>query len=577
MATTKIITEVTDLNAASSTNGLKMPTGGAYSGTPTDGMVRNDTTGSSQGSASTMQHYNGTEWKNYENLASTFTTDYLVVAGGGGSGAGGNTYANTGGGGGGGLLYGTNYELTSGTQYTITVGAGGAGGVSGYTDDGKKGVNSVFNSFTAIGGGGSSAFAGSRTYVDGGSGAGGAGYTNVVNGTLAGSGTSGQGNSGGNGDGSNPIATRSASGGGGGAQQSGTSGLNGNAGNGGNGTQISITGTSLYYAGGGGGSGETTAGTAGLGGGGAGRGGTTSLDGTNGTPNTGGGAGGAGGGTTAATRGGQGGSGIVILRYPTADVSSYAVTGTLDTVADTAYPVTNLAYYKLEGGSGTTVTDSSGNVYNGTATSVTYAAGRFGQAAVFNGNNSKIDVGNQTWFDSDFTLSMWFYPSDPSGTTVQMLATKRLNDDGTSPLTMFLNETSRSTNPQKIAFSIGGGPGTNYNYIYTSNTYNLNSWNHAAVKISGTSMSLTLNGTETTTTFTGTRQTNSETIRFGNKYGTDGDYPLNGKIDQIRIFNTALSAANVTSLYNEGTVVESTDGTDSILQFIGGTGTVTFS
>ena len=68
MATTKIITEVTDLNAASSTNGLKMPTGGAYSGTPTDGMVRNNTTGSSQGSASTMQHYNGTDWKNYENI-----------------------------------------------------------------------------------------------------------------------------------------------------------------------------------------------------------------------------------------------------------------------------------------------------------------------------------------------------------------------------------------------------------------------------------------------------------------------------------------------------------------------------
>jgi hypothetical protein len=33
----------------------------------------------------------------------------------------------------------------------------------------------------------------------------------------------------------------------------------------------------------------------------------------------------------------------------------------------------------------------------------------------------------------------------------------------------------------------------------------------------------------------------------------------------------------VTSLYNESTVIPSTDGTDSILQFIGGTGTVTFS
>ena len=77
MATTKIITEVTDLNAASSTNGLKMPTGGAYSGTPTDGMMRNDTTGSSKGSASTMQHFNGTDWKNFENLPNSITIDYL--------------------------------------------------------------------------------------------------------------------------------------------------------------------------------------------------------------------------------------------------------------------------------------------------------------------------------------------------------------------------------------------------------------------------------------------------------------------------------------------------------------------
>ena len=67
MATTKIITEVTDLNAAGSTNGLKMPTGTAYSGTPTAGMVRNDTTGSSQSSLSTMQHFNGTDWKNFVN------------------------------------------------------------------------------------------------------------------------------------------------------------------------------------------------------------------------------------------------------------------------------------------------------------------------------------------------------------------------------------------------------------------------------------------------------------------------------------------------------------------------------
>ena len=70
MATTKVITELTDLNQANSESGLRMPTGGAFSGTPVPGMMRNDTTQSSASSASTMQHYNGAEWKNFVNVDS---------------------------------------------------------------------------------------------------------------------------------------------------------------------------------------------------------------------------------------------------------------------------------------------------------------------------------------------------------------------------------------------------------------------------------------------------------------------------------------------------------------------------
>ena len=70
MATTKVITELTDLNQANSESGLRMPTGGAFSGTPAEGMMRNDTTQTSASSASTMQHYNGTDWKNFVNFDS---------------------------------------------------------------------------------------------------------------------------------------------------------------------------------------------------------------------------------------------------------------------------------------------------------------------------------------------------------------------------------------------------------------------------------------------------------------------------------------------------------------------------
>ena len=82
MATTKVITELTDLNQANSESGLRMPTGGAFSGTPVEGMMRNDTTQASEGSASTMQHYNGTDWKNFVNTAqcTTATCDYPTTA-----------------------------------------------------------------------------------------------------------------------------------------------------------------------------------------------------------------------------------------------------------------------------------------------------------------------------------------------------------------------------------------------------------------------------------------------------------------------------------------------------------------
>ena len=71
----------------------------------------------------------------------------LIVAGGGGGGGG----YYSGGGGAGGVLYGGNVPLMPG-PFTITVGAGGAGGPNASTAA-TEGGNSSFGSITAIGGG----------------------------------------------------------------------------------------------------------------------------------------------------------------------------------------------------------------------------------------------------------------------------------------------------------------------------------------------------------------------------------------------------------------------------------------
>jgi len=231
------------------------------------------------------------------------SANYLVVAGGGGGGAG-----HAGGGGAGGLLTGSGVTIDPNSTYLVTVGSGGAGAINNTTVM-SNGTNSVFSSFTAIGGGfGGGNNSPSTANINGNSGGSGGGGANSVIGTgTGGAGTSGQGNAGGSGGG----GANWAGGGGGGASAAGANNpTNDTGGAGGAGTTVSAAlGSGTYAGGGGGGGGSTAGGAGGAGGGGAGtiQGGGVGVA---GTANTGGGGGGA-----RNDNGGNGGSGIVIISY----------------------------------------------------------------------------------------------------------------------------------------------------------------------------------------------------------------------------------------------------------------------
>jgi len=246
---------------------------------------------------------------------STLSADVLVVAGGGGGGNYG------GGGGGGGYSEQTGRSCTTNTNYTVTIGAGGAGATRYNTNGniwlrGSNGSNSVFDTITSNGGGGGGAASTVNTGAAGGSGGGGG----AANGA---GGAANQGNSGGatgygfaGGNGLTDNVTYTNSGGGGGAGAVGSNATSSSAGNGGNGRASSISGASVTYAGGGGGGTDQNSkgrGTGGTGGGGDGAQGASGSAGSNGTNNLGGGGGG--GGSDSLNAGYNGGSGIVIIRY----------------------------------------------------------------------------------------------------------------------------------------------------------------------------------------------------------------------------------------------------------------------
>jgi len=270
---------------------------------------------------SAIQVFDGSSWA--APGTKTFTADYLIIGAGGGGGKSASGFLGLGGSGAGGYLASYNNEASGGgtssldsfllaadgtTTYTVTIGAGGTGG----TSYGNEGGSSEFIK-TAFGGS-----PGAQRYASlkdkyGGSGGGGT----AINGPSVG--LPGQGYAGGAGNNFTGSNSNHAAGGGGGAGADGSAASGGTGGAGGAGVASTITGSSVTRAGGGGGGGGTGGGGAGgTGGGGAGGGNNV---GSNGTANTGGGGGGSYGGTGTNRDGGNGGSGVVIIRYPTADAT----------------------------------------------------------------------------------------------------------------------------------------------------------------------------------------------------------------------------------------------------------------
>ena len=298
----------------------------------------------------------GTATYEFTPPAGVTEAEALLVAGGGPGGF----YAG-GGGGAGGLVHETALGLSGGTTYTVTVGAGGQPS-SNLAEYGTNGGDSLITSAggattNAIAFGGGAGGNGPFNKVQtpetagrsGGSG-GGSGHFN----SAAGSGTTGQGSDGGIGllgasvSGSINNSTIKAGGGGGAGGNGGPAqyGSTHIPGAGGSGIQLDITGTAIWYAGGGSGGGvkffkDKAYGYPVAGGtGGGGRGGIETdipgdEDATAGTDGLGGGGGG-GSAVEGKYMGAAGGSGVVVVRYP--------ATGTGVGAAEPTVSLTGLEY-----------------------------------------------------------------------------------------------------------------------------------------------------------------------------------------------------------------------------------------
>lgn len=246
------------------------------------------------------------------------------------------------------------------------------------------------------------------------------------------------------------------------------------------------------------------------------------------------------------------GSGYTVLASDSTDPDAIDKTGVLNIFGDGSC----LACYKFDGN----VTDLSGS-NNGTATAITYGSGYIdsdngGQAAIFNGTNSYVQLTSKAstlWYSGNRTVSMWFKSDAPiiggpalvsRGATGESIATNENN--------IVINY-SNETGTQFYVFRETGSSGTNYQY-YSQVITNLNlgdgNWYNLVFVYTSTTIDIYVNG-KIVGNITGmvVADTTAPNLYIG-RYSSGVGY-LKGQLDQVRFFNRKLTYQEIQVLYTE--------------------------
>lgn len=212
--------------------------------------------------------------------------------------------------------------------------------------------------------------------------------------------------------------------------------------------------------------------------------------------------------------------------------------------------LTGLSLYVKFNESSGNAADSSGNgftlVNNGT---VTYVAGKIGNAANFVSGSSQYfllaDNATISTADNDFEGSMWVYIADKAAHRVFF---QKGWDVGYAEQLVFYN-----TGSDRFVFQMGNASGS-----VTANTFGVpavTTWYHLnwSYTASTDTMRIAVNGTADTATWAGGNAGSDGDLKLGLAFGTY----LSGRIDALMFWSQRnLTGAERTEVYNGGTGVE---------------------
>lgn len=206
-----------------------------------------------------------------------------------------------------------------------------------------------------------------------------------------------------------------------------------------------------------------------------------------------------------------------------------------------------VGYYPFDEGTGSIATDLSGNGNNGTwagtpaGTSGYYAAGKVGPwAGDFDGSTDAVTEPNSSLFNfgaGSYTISAW------------------INTASLSPYQVVVGKSNGSDASNFRAFVNSGGAltlfwGSDGSAYSNGPNISANLWVDAVWGYDASSGQVFygVNGVKTAITNSNHSVSNSQSVHIGND--TSGGYRFTGTIDDVRIYNRALSAAEIQEIYN---------------------------
>jgi len=197
-----------------------------------------------------------------------------------------------------------------------------------------------------------------------------------------------------------------------------------------------------------------------------------------------------------------------------------------------------VGYWTFDEGSGTTANDSSGNGNTGTLvnnpTWLTGANAKIGNGAMsFDGVNDLVNIPDLGNIGAVMSFSLWF--KTISGPSFPMIGVGRYRDC-------------------RIDYGPAGSFGCTLDggvhLLSSGQANNDGNWHHAVFIVNTSNQTLYIDGVQRGTTNYTSTESVPNSVTIGNRFWVD--YPYSGSLDDIRIYNRAITTSEVNQLYALG-------------------------